>query len=333
MSQNIYQNGEYSLAHLELLSKFLKPLSIYYFADGYRSTDWYNALKEHSLGAINRFLEEGLLVRPSLGELMEYKFKIPDLKKLCAEKGLPVSGKKADLINRLINSDEQGMQREVSDLQVAVCSDQGKLIAQSHLEMRKQEKQEAERSVIDCLRKREFLQATREVAKYEANQVFPRGLGIDWNKNSLMPNPRDTYILKLIFEDTPTIAKGANQQQLEQLRVAAGLIHLWGSDSEAKRFLEEVERILEKCNNLDFARMLWSSAINKYDLSEYRDLAKATGEKKYKIEILTANDEYVCDACKRLAKKKYPLFGDVPELPHPGCSHACRCGYSLDIGY
>ena len=264
---------------------------------------------------------------------MEYKFKIPDLKKLCAEKGLPVSGKKADLINRLINSDEEGMQREVSDLNVVVCSDKGKLIAQFHLEMRKQEKQEAERSVVACLRKREFLQATMLVAKYEASQVFPRGLGIDWNKNSLMPNPRDTYILKLIFEETPTIAKGANQQQLEQFRVAAGLIHLWGSDSEAKLFLEEVERISEKCNNLDFARMLWSFAINKYDLSEYRDLAKATGEKKYKIEILTANDEHVCDACKRLAKKKYPLFGDVPELPNPGCSHACRCGYALDMGY
>jgi len=65
MSQNIYHNGDNSLAHLELLSKFLKPLSIYYFADGYRSTDWCDALKEHSLGAINRFLEEGLFVRPS----------------------------------------------------------------------------------------------------------------------------------------------------------------------------------------------------------------------------------------------------------------------------
>jgi len=264
---------------------------------------------------------------------MNYKLIIPDLKKLCADRGLPVSGKKANLINRLLTADEPGMQRELSELKVVMCSEKGKLLAQAYLEMRKQEREEAEKLVMDCFRKKDFVQAAKVVANYEANQVFSRGLGIDWRKESLFPNQRDAYILKLTFEETPTVAKGVNQQKLEQFRLAAGLMHLWGSDAEAKRLLEGVESISAKCDNLSFARMLWQSAVNKYDLKEYRDLARATGNKNYKIEILTCNDEHVCDACKRLAKKKYPLFGDVPELPNPDCSHNCRCGYSLDMGY
>lgn len=333
MAQQPVSDWKRSPAHLELLSKYIKPLSIYYIADSYRSPDWYEALKEHSLGAIQRFIEEGYLVRPDISTLMNYKLIIPELKKLCADRGLPVSGKKTDLINRLITTDEPGMQRELSELKVVMCSEKGKLLAQAYLEMRKQEREEAEKLVMDYLRKREFLQAGTSVAKYEANQVFPRGLGIDWRKESLFPNPRNTYILKSIFEETPTVAKGVNQQELEQFRLAAGSMQLWGSDAEAKRLLEGVESISSKCDNLSFARMLWQSAVNKYDLKEYRDLARATGNKNYKIEILTCNDEHVCDACKRLAKKKYPLFGDVPELPNPDCSHNCRCGYSLDVGY
>ena len=182
-------------------------------------------------------------------------------------------------------------------------------------------------------KKRDFSQAKRVVAKYEANQVFPRGLGIDWDRESLLTNPRDIYILKSIFEDLPTVAKGLDPQVIDQFRLAAGVMHLWGSDKIAKSLLEGFGELSNKFENIDFARMLWSSAVNKVELIEYRELANSLGEKKYKVEIDTANDEYVCDACKKLAKKKYPLFSDVPELPHPGCTHACRCGYNLDMGY
>lgn len=333
MSTNTDQDWKTSLAHLELLSKFIKPLPLYYIPDSYRGPSWYEALKESSLSVIRRFIEAGYLVRPNLYALMEYKFKIPDLKRLCADRNLPVSGKKSDLINRLILADMVSMQTEVDDLQIFVCSDQGKPLAQAHLEMRKQEREEAESMVIESLKKRDFSQAKRVVAKYEANQVFPRGLGIDWDRESLLTNPRDIYILKSIFEDLPTVAKGLDPQVIDQFRLAAGVMHLWGSDKIAKSLLEGFGELSNKFENIDFARMLWSSAVNKVELIEYRELANSLGEKKYKVEIDTANDEYVCDACKKLAKKKYPLFSDVPELPHPGCTHACRCGYNLDMGY
>lgn len=333
MAQQPVSDLKISPAHLELLSKFIKPNSVYYIADSYKSSDWNEALKEHSLDAIQRFIEEGYLVRPDIGTLMNYKLIIPDLKKLCADRGLPVSGKKADLINRLITADELGMQRELSELKVVMCSEKGKLLAQAYLEMRKQEREEAERLVIDCFRKKDFVQAAKVIAKYETNQIFVRGLGIDWNEEALMPSQFYVSVPKILFDEIPTIAKGIDPEKLDYFRTLAGLMHLWGDPARVKHLLDGVESVSEKFSNLDFVRMLLSSAINKYNLKEYRDLARATGNKNYKIEILTCNDEHVCDACKRLAKKKYPLFGDVPELPNPDCSHNCRCGYSLDMGY
>lgn len=333
MSQQPVSDWKRSPAHLELLSKFIKPDSVYYIPESYRSSDWNEALKENSLSAIQRFVKEGYLVRPSLDVLMNYKLIIPELKKLCADRGLPVSGKKADLIKRLITADEPGMQRELSNVEVVMCSEKGKLLAQSYLEMRKQEKEEAENLVIDCFRKKDFVQAAKVVAKYETNQIFVRGLGVDWVKETIMPNPFYVCVTKIIFDEIPTIAKGIDKEKLYQFRLAAGAMHLWGDIVEAKRLLEGVESVSDKCDNLDFAMMLSSSAINKYNLKEWRDLARATGNKNRMIEIRTCNDEYVCDACKRLAEKKYPLFGDVPELPNPGCSHACRCWYSLDVEY
>ena len=243
MSQGPSQIWMNSLAHLELLSKFLKPLSIYYIPESYREPDWYNALKEGSLGVITKFIEEGYLVRPRLDQLVEYNFKVTELKQLCSDRGLPVSGKKGDLIKRLITADEPSMQREVSDLQVVVCSDKGRKIAQAHLDMRKKEREEAERLVIDHLINRNFLQAQRTVSKYEQNQIFPRGLGIDWAKLYTFPNPREAHILRLIFEEIPTIAIGVNLQKLDEFRLAAGLIYLWGSEVEARRMLEGLSLI------------------------------------------------------------------------------------------
>lgn len=333
MSKGITQNWMNSPAHLELLSKFINPNSMYFISQSYRSSDWNKALKENSLTAIQRFVKEGYLVRPSLDVLMDYKFKVPDLKKLCEERGLPVSGKKADLIKRLISADELGMQRAVNDLQVVVCSEKGKLLAQAYLEMREQEREEAERLSIDCLRKRDFVQAARVVAKFEANQIFSRGLGVDWNKEAIKPGDFDVQVPKIIFEEIPTVAKGVDQEKLERFRFAAALMHLWGNSARVGHLLEGIESISEKYDNYAFVMMLSSSAINKYNLKDYRDLARESGNNNYKIEILTCNDEHVCDTCRRLAEKKYPLFGDIPELPSPDCSHACRCLYGLDIGY
>jgi hypothetical protein len=54
--------------------------------------------------------------------------------------------------------------------------------------------------VLDVLARNEFSKAVRIVAQYEAFQVFPRGLGIDWNNYDVQSGVES---LKTIFEKTP----------------------------------------------------------------------------------------------------------------------------------
>lgn len=333
MSQKPTVDWRNSPAHIELLSKFVKPDSMYSIPESYRNSEWREVLGEPALTVIQRFIAEGYLIRPDLVTLMNYKLTVTDLKSFCKERGLPVSGKKAELIERLITADEPGMQKTVSDLQVFVCSEKGNMLARAYLEMRSREKEEAISLFLENLKKKDFLQAVKTVNKYEARQVFQRGIGINWREEALAPNPHYVSVLKILFEETPTVARRLDPKKLEFLRVVAGFMCLWGSQVDAIHLLEGVEEVSEKFKNIDLARLLWSFASNTQELREYRELARATGGKGYKVEILTANDEYVCDECKKLAKKKYPVFGDVPELPSPKCAHACRCGYALDVGY
>lgn len=333
MSQKSTPDWRNSPAHLELLSKFIRPDTMYRFSEGYRNSDWHEVLGEPPLKAIKRFIAEGYLIKADLLALMNYRFTVPDLKSLCKERELPASGKKADLIERLITTDEPGMQKSVSDLQIFMCSEQGKTLAQTYLDTKSREKEDAEAQLLENLKEKDFLQAIRTVSKYESNQVFKRGINVDWSEEALTPNPSQVAILKILFEETPTVARGVDLKKLEFFRIVAGFIFLWGAPEGAKRLLEGVEDVSEKFKNLDFARLLESFADNTQRLREYRELAGATGEKGWKVEIRTCNDEHVCDECNRLAQNKYPLFGNVPELPYPGCAHNCRCYYVLDMGW
>jgi len=333
MAQQISSDWKNSPAHLELYSYFVKPETFYRFTKGYRSSDWQVVLKEPPIQTLQKLIKDGYLIRPDLTTLIIYKFTIPDLKELCRERHLPVSGKKAELVERLITADKPGMQIEVRDVELFICGEKGKYIAEAYLETKKREREEAEGLVLDYLRQQNFLQATRTVAEFESKQVFTRGLGVDWDQEAITPNPHQISALIILFEEIPTIAQGMDPGKLEYFRVVLGFMYLWADQARAKRLLEGIENVSDKFSNIEFASMLWSSAINKCDLREWRELARSLGNKNDKVEILTANDEYVCDACKQLAKKKYPLFGDIPELPYPGCSHACRCSYGLDGGY
>jgi hypothetical protein len=82
-------------------------------------------LGEHPKKAIKRFLDEGILIEADLPKLLNYKFIISQLKTMCKDKKLPVSGKKAELISRLIQADEKGMLQEVEGLKLLCCSEIG----------------------------------------------------------------------------------------------------------------------------------------------------------------------------------------------------------------
>ena len=153
------------------------------------SESWKAALREDPKQAIKRFLDEGMSVEADLSARLDYKFKVTELKNLLKVRGLPVSGRKNDLIQRLIQADSKGMKQAVAGLVVLLCSERGQEIAEQFLASEKSKRDKTEQQVMQHLRQRKFKEASMAVASYEAEQVFPRGLGVDWQHH----NPDSRY--------------------------------------------------------------------------------------------------------------------------------------------
>lgn len=308
-----------SRAHLLLLTKFQKPQEISSFT---QKEYWNDVLGETMLAAIERLNTDGMLVQVNnLGEKMSYKFRVVDLKPILQEKRLKVSGRKADLIVRLIEVDEEGMELAVSDVHLVKCSEEGEKLANQYLEETKREREEAEQAVATLLQTGDYRGASRAMANYESKQVFSRGESIDWNNYSTVTDER---ILLHIFAGKPKILKKLTDDQLSQLRIPAALMYLWGEARSNQWLPSDLELGL----NFDAetaARMLLFYAQNQADLEQY-----APDDHKLRFEILATDNS--CDACKKMAKRTYTL-SSIPELPYEKCTceMGCRCTAMLTI--
>lgn len=300
-----------SPAHLLFLSKFRKPRAM---GDFSQSDTWKAVLKETPKKAMRRFLDEGLLEQARLNGLLDYKYKVSELKPMLKQRGLPVSGRKAELIERLVQADPEGMRKAARGLSVLQCTEKGRAIAEEYLAQEKGKQVKVEEQTLQALRQRRFKEASQAVAAFEAQQVFPRGIGIDWKHYS---PAHDVAMLKVIFQANPKILSSLNDEQMRHLRLAAGTIHLWGTNQAESWLPDGFETGLIMDNNAA-ARMILFYASHQRSIAQYR----AAGVRK--VEILATDNS--CTACKKLAKKKYKI-DEAPELPYEKCTSemGCRC--------
>lgn len=311
-----------SPAHLLVLSKFCSPRA----ADDVAGSDiWKTVLKEDPNKAIKRFLDEGLLEQASLNGLVSYRYKVSELKPMLRQRGLPVSGRKADLIERLVQSDPEGMRKATRGLSVLQATEEGREIAEEYLAQAKEARAKVEKQTLQALRESRFREASQVVAAFEARQVFPRGIGIDWENHD--PN-RDAIILKAIFQGRPKALARLDQGKLEPLHLAAGMKYLWGNISAQDWLPPDFETGLPMDRGA-VVMMLCSYGLNQFELASYRKTPYVKS-----VEIETCNDDHVCEACRELAARKHHLSA-VPDLPYEGCTseRGCRCWYNASFEF
>ena len=217
-----------SKAHLLLLSKFISAQEASYFA---KSGEWDKVLRESPEKAIRRFVDEGVLTRADLAAVLSYKYNASELRDLLKQRKLAVSGAKAELVQRLIQADKEGTMKLASGSALLTCTEAGRKIAEQYLASEKNKRIEVEQRVIGSLANRMFEEASSAVANYEAEQVFSRGMGIDWKHYD---HKREVQILNSIFNDKPEIVCLLGDAKLEPLRIAAAMMALWGESKAGK---------------------------------------------------------------------------------------------------
>ena len=217
-----------SHAHIWLLCKFLHPQKLNYIMQ-------YNYL-ENKLGelphlAVDRFISEGLFVPASLSGKLSAEYNAAAIKDLLRQRGLPVSGTKEQGIARLLKADLEGMALLASHLELYECSPEAREIASRFVEEKEALRQFAEQSSMEQLKKKDFSGAMGTVASFEAKQVSPRGLNVDWNNYVSSP---DAAVLYAIFEHRPKILEVIVDAEWEPLSLAAAMMHLWGTNRASK---------------------------------------------------------------------------------------------------
>ena len=302
-----------SSAHLLLLSKFRKGDS----PRRYRGTEyWAAALKEEPTKAITRFVRDGMLEPGGLRECMDYQFKVPDLKSMLKVRGLKVSGRKEDLIHRLIDNDAEAMTEATKGLDLYRCTMAGMQLAENYLERERVKREATECEVLKLITEGQFSKAVRLVAQYEAAQVFARGLGIDWSNYD---GTSDVESLKAIFNATPAILKGIEEDCLRQLRPVAAMMLLWGTGTPRYWLPEGFGTGI----HLDGAAVCGMLVFHAHYLGNMKECKKA-GMKT--VEVSGANDGATCSECRKINGKRYRL-ANMPELPYAKCTckSGCRC--------
>lgn len=319
-----------SKAHLLLLSKFLRGQEISYFLklskflqdekinSFFKLTDWQDVLGESPQKAINRFIDEGMLENADLRTLLLYKYKVTELKNLLKQRKSVVKGNKDELVQRLIMIDREGMNKLSLGTDLLKCTQAGSVIVEQYVVSEKSKRINVEQQVMEYLANHQFREACIAVANYEAEQIFPRGMGIDWKKYDPTGQIK---LLNFIFNDKPQMLSKIEDTKLEPLRIAAAMMGLWGVIT-AKKWLPDSFEIGIQMDNERAARLLFFHASMKEQLEVYA----STGTKY--VEILNTTSDS-CESCKKLQGKLFKI-NQAPELPNPQCSYdiGCRCCYS-----
>jgi len=330
LEEVINSNSKINISHLEILEKFLKPTSIDSLVNGWWGKNWWEITKKPLAKAIEKLIKGKYLETPILSSIMDYNFKLSELKELCKQRELKLSGKKAELIERLISFDEKGMSKLVENMDVYTCSQSGRKLADDYIETKRLEFDLAEKNVIKALEERNFIQATRTMINYESKQFFPRGMGINWKREK---EEKYLPILTRIFDSTPKVLANTNKDKLEYLRVISGRNYLLSPNNWD--LLSGLENVSEIYDNQTCVNLLYSYARNRTELENFHKLVSQYKNPgiQYRVKVNTCNDELVCEECKKAARKSYSLSGDIPELPHLSCKseHGCRCWYVLDM--
>jgi len=305
--------------YLLLLSKFRNCHSIVKYRDDVK---WEAVLGGNPQFVIEQFIEEGLLEHPSLPDFLNIKFKIPELKAMLKNKGLKLSGNKNELICRLVDNDSVSMLEFAKGSDIYRCTATGSKLVEKYLTEENEKQEVAEKKTYEFLKQQEFIEAIRVMVQYESLQVFPRGLGIDWNtyeSTSLFAGMVDA--LKAIFKSTPAIlqAKDFEESQLKQIRLAAGMMRIWGARTAQRWMPQGVDK-----TTLD----AWDIASRMLDFHAYSlgmiQSFKEVGVRN--VEVSGIADDRQCPECKKIDGKRFKLE-DAPELPYVKCTceMGCRC--------
>jgi len=313
------------------LSGYLKPNKEYLRGNfnGHSYQEWKSVLGKMPKTSFYSFLDSGWIVETGLLEKIIYQYKVSELKTLLKKYALPVSGNKHTLATRLVESYPDEMEKKTRNLQLYQCSEVGRKHANSYLEHVDNASSNMKNKVLGLLRENKFPDAVIAVHDFESQQVFSRGMDVDWG--SKLSIASDVDKIQTIFKARPQQLEGVSDEAITHLRVAACMIALGvGPVSIIDESLPEDLHTGLDYENTDAALILFNYAHYKRELENINQKIRLYnntfwGEEGERAGIeITSRDSGECKECERLVGI-YDSMADVPDLPPKGCQNPATC--------
>lgn len=301
----------FRLAHSLLLSRFVSPAAPRLDVNARGLSEWTAALKEPPESAIERFKRANLLVpfSPSTPEALSQAlasiYGAAQLSTMLKLRGLKTSGRKDELIARLVDADREALLREISALDLYHCSDAGRRLA-SRFEERKQQ---AYADAVAAIGAKDYARAIREYQAIEDDLGFPK-----WEFEG---SPKPAFI-ELVMTVTPAILDGCSEEVMSRLRMAMALQCLSGRNVP-RNLLRGVDTGI-RLDAETAARMIYFLARHTEDIQKWKQMRIT-----HVTHFAAAGS---CSVCTSFNGQKWRI-DQAPELPHALCTHqyGCRCLY------
>lgn len=309
----------------------------------------YPLLKENE-PLIQRLFSNGFLRFSTLQENLKKEFLLPELKKVLKENDLKVSGKKDDLIERIIsNLDPEKLENPKSKLERILLTEKGREFVNLETERFNKKLEEFYNKIYNLLFERKFENAFNLVSSLYENSLKPLGFGKDWSQGFSENEMNTTKLLREF-----NFSEGLLKNGIEEIRTELATYNLFRSNYFGSYKIEE--RIIRKFPDFESRKIKEYLEDNPdglasgFDPTDQKDIVKLfvhyiqftchneaqlqeflTYRNKIKygykgVEVNTG-DNSRCQKCSKTGSKKYSWnkVNEVPKIPYfPGCI----CWYS-----
>lgn len=288
---------KFTSEQLGLLSLFLKPRKL---DTPVWQEMWEQALGRPYMQTIRMFCKQGYLHRASARQCAEL-YTVPELKNVLRANKLKMSGRKAELIQRLADNVPDELDRLATNVEAYACTEAGMALVAPYQEKLSQAWQFADATVSQALWNGDIGRAVRTVVQYRTLLPAPM-------RGGLGRGVRETGLAELLTMDVPD---RIDPQVFAEFRVQAATDWLWGRRFTGPREFHPI------------AYRTAFGAVARETLSSYaanRDVIKG-------VNVSAAAD--ACEHCKQLAAKGPYTFRNAPIIPNPDCERDwCRCAYT-----
>jgi len=290
-----------------------------------------------------RFIKEGFLEEASVAEKFDKKYRVVDLKPFLEQYNMKKKGKKAETIEALLAvMPPSEATNAVNDLRLYSFTPMGQQSIDDYLREKKKAKNAMESEATSYLIRGDIKAAGKRISQYESEQLFPRGIGIDWShgmpESSLMGA---RYLLNYPYQDLDV-----SDGQRKEIGTRLALSNLLGEhvSDAGKRLLDVTNGTLPCAPLVEFLRNSpcggYASNMDPdkpenlaelyahtrlFEASSLREIASLKASKVGKgIEILPVGNDQ-CSICNG-GKLKY-RWSDVSKMPMLPRHWGCRCTY------